>query len=313
MALRIFEDTRSPSLTGALTVDGVAFDLTGSTVKFKMRAVGSATLKVNAAAVVVAPPTAGNVRYDWDAADLDTAGDYIGWWEVTLPSAKVQDHPEFLIDVQEHAGATSEYVTALALKDTLSLTGETFADADISAAIAAASRGIDELCNRRFYADADALQVRYYRAIDRDLVRIDDLVMLTSLATDPGGDGTFEETWTLNTDFTIEPLNAAADGRPFELLVRHPAGNYLFPTKYPRSVKLTGKFGWPAVPPAIVEATTILASKLLRRAREAPFGIVSLGMDGVAVRIARTDPDIVLLTTGLTRGAKGQASGMGFA
>lgn len=305
MALRIFEDTRSPSLTDTLTVDGVAFGLTTSTVKFKMRAIGASTLKVDAAAVVVSAP-AGTVRYDWAAADLDTPGDYIGWWEVTLPSDKVQDHPEFLIEVLQHGeGTTNVYVSALALKDTLSLTGETFADADISTALEAASRGIDELCGRRFYPDTDATQVRYYRAIDRDLVRIDDLVTLTSLATDPGGDGVFEETWTLNTDFNLERLNAAADGRPFELLVRHPRGRYLFPTTYPRSVKLTGKFGWLAVPPAIVEATTILASKLLRRAREAPFGIVSLGMDGGAVRIARTDPDIGFLTTGLTRGGMG--------
>src|SRR5680860_943640 len=150
----------------------------------------------------------------------------------------------------------NEYVTATALKSTLSLTGETFADADISVALEAASRGIDELCGRRFWPDADADQVRYYHPIDRDIVIIDDLVVLTSLATDPGGDGTFEETWTLDTDYNCEPLNAAADGRPWEMLVRHPSGSYAFPYNYPRSVKLIGRFGWSAVPPAIVEATT---------------------------------------------------------
>ena len=201
----------------------------------------------------------------------------------------------------------NEYVTSAALKATLTLTGETFADADVAVAVESASRGIDELCERRFWLDADALQVRYYDAISRDLVRIDDLVTLTSLVTDPGGDGTFEETWTVNTDYILTPMNAAADGRPYETITRHPSGDYLFPVLYPRAIKVTGKFGWSAIPPAIVEATTILAARLLKRSREAPFGITGMGLDGGAVHIARTDPDIKFLTAGLIRG------GMGFA
>jgi hypothetical protein len=70
----------------------------------------------------------------------------------------------------------------------------------------------------------------------------------------------------------------------------------------PRGVELTGRFGWPTVPAEVVEATTILASKLLRRAREAPFGIVSAGIEvGVAMRIARSDPDVGLLLSGVSR------------
>lgn len=199
----------------------------------------------------------------------------------------------------------NEYVTAAAFKATLSLTGETYADADINVALEAASRGLDELCGRRFWVDADAAQVRYYQPINRDIVRVDDIVTLTTLQTDPGGDGTYESTWTLNTDHVLEPANAVADSRPYELIVRHPTGNYYFPVGIPRGVKVTGKFGWAAVPPAIVQATTILASQLLRRSREAPFGIVSFGVDGAAARIARTDPNILFLTNGLTRGGIG--------
>jgi hypothetical protein len=89
---------RSPSLSDTLKVDNVAFDLTGSTVKFKMRLESSATLKVDTAATIVAP-TAGTVRYDWAAIDVDTGGDYLGWWEVTLPGGKLQDTPRFSIRV----------------------------------------------------------------------------------------------------------------------------------------------------------------------------------------------------------------------
>lgn len=202
--------------------------------------------------------------------------------------------------------AANLYVTAAALKNTLSLTGETFADADVNAAVEAASRGLDEGCGRRFWADPDALQVRYYDATG-DLVRIDDLVTLTTLATDPGGDGTYEQTWTRDTDFVLSPLNAPADGRPWETVTRHPSGSHRFPAGYPRAVRVTGRFGWPAVPPAIAQATTILAAKLLKRSREAPFGVVSMGLDGAAVHIARTDPDVGFLVRPFIRGGRGFA------
>lgn len=190
----------------------------------------------------------------------------------------------------------NEYATALELKATLSLSGETFADADITLALTAASRGIDNYCNRRFFLDGDASQERFYSPSHPRIVAIDDLVLLTQLDVDVDGDGTFEQAWTLNTHFVAEPLNAAAEGKPWTTFCVHPRGARYFPTYQPRSVKVTGKFGWAAVPEPIKEATVVLASKLMRRAREAPFGVVTVGIDeGTAMRIARTDPDVAFL------------------
>lgn len=205
-----------------------------------------------------------------------------------------------------------EYVTSAALKATLSLSSETFADPDIAVALEAASRGIDDVCHRRFWADADANQVRYYEPWSLRILKIDDLITLTTLQTDPGGDGTYEITWTENTDLVYGPQNADADGRPWEIVKVHPYGKYLFPTGIPRSVKVTGKFGWAAVPPQIVSATGILAHKLLRRAREAPFGIVSvIGMDSsAAMRIARNDPDVMFLIDRFIRGSGPSGAGL---
>ena len=189
----------------------------------------------------------------------------------------------------------SDYITSAELKATLSLTGQTYADADVASAITAASRAIDNICNRRFYADADALQVRYYTPTSTSAVKVDDVVTFTSLSTDPAGDNTFPDSWTLHTDFELEPLNAAADGWPYTKLVVRSNGAYTFPFGYERSVMLTGKFGWATVPDSIVQATTIIASKLLKRSREAPFGILAIGMNGEAVRLSRVDPDVNML------------------
>lgn len=195
------------------------------------------------------------------------------------------------------AGLTSPvtYISSDDLKATLDLSGETFADADITAAISAASRQIDNLCRRRFYPDADANQIRYYNPDSRRLVRTDDLVTLTGFAIDNLGDGTFATVLTVNTDFILEPLNAPSDGWPYTR-IRVMNGQWL-PCQ-PRSIRVTGKFGWATAPDEIVEATSLLSSRLLRRAREAPFGIIGFAMDSgtqAATRLARQDPDVLAL------------------
>jgi hypothetical protein len=196
---------------------------------------------------------------------------------------------------------STAYVTADELKETLSLTGESYADADVALALEAAARTIDNRCGRRFYADADAASVKYYSPWEDGLVRIDDLVTLTSLQSDPGGDGTYEQTWTRNTDFVLLPEGADNNGWPWELLRLHGGGQFWFPTSYPRTVKVTGKFGWAAVPAPIKQATSILASRLLKRAREAPFSVAGFGLDGAAVRVARIDFDVESLITPYVR------------
>ena len=298
-----FKGNRSPSLTDTITIDGVVFDLTASTVKFKMRSESSGTLKVNTAAVVVSA-VAGTVRYDWAALDVDTDDTFIAWWEVTLPSSKIQETPSFVIQIVDHAPAqVLDYIDREDLKSTLSLTGQTYADADIDRAITAASRGLDRVCGRRFYPDADATHKRYYTPIAADTVAIGDLITLTTFKTDNDGDSVFETTWTLNTDFTLEPLNAVEEGfsQPFNRIRVHPLGRNFLLWPWPRSVEVTGMWGWATPPEQVKQATGILAGRLLKRAREAPFGVVSLGFEGEAARIAITDPDLVFLVGDFVR------------
>ena len=186
-----------------------------------------------------------------------------------------------------------DYTTLAALKATLEITQNTF-DTDLQAAITAASNAIDQQCGRRFYPDSDANHVRYYLAVNSGYAIIDDLTTFTALEQPVG------TVWTRDTDFFLEPQNAAADGRPFTA-IRTIARPFLFPQSqmvqgwagFDGRLKVTGMFGWAGPPAEIVQATTILASRLFRRAREAPFGVIT-GIDSM-IRLGRLDPDISAL------------------
>lgn len=203
---------------------------------------------------------------------------------------------------------SNEYVTVTELKYTLEISSA-FADENIAAACEAASRTVDDLTGRRFYTTA-ADEVRYftadswttyYRYVDGDVVGstgsavdLGDLKSVTEVAVDTDDNGTFNQVWVQDVDFRLEPYNAALDGRPWDRLALISAAGRSFPG-YDRAIRVTGKFGWTPVPPAVKTATAMLAHTLLRRMREAPFGVVGVGIDNAAVRIPAVDPHVRML------------------
>ena len=196
----------------------------------------------------------------------------------------------------------TSYVSVEELKQSLELQGTLFANLDVERAIGAASRAIDSYCGRRF--DKDTTDTIRYYTLEHSIVQIDDLADTPSEVAVATSAGTYTVVGVEGTDFTVEPFNAAANSEPYNVL----RALTWWPTyscrwsKIRPNLRVTGPHGWPAVPSQIPQAAGILAAKLLVRARQAPFGVVTAGADvGVAIRIARTDPDVAFLLDGLRR------------
>lgn len=186
-----------------------------------------------------------------------------------------------------------DYATVDEFKAMRTLQGKDYADAEIQRAITTASRVVDFLTSRRFYADPDANQVRYYTATASDHVDTDDIIEITELATDPRGTGVFDRVWVKDSDYVLTPLNAEADGQPYEEVRAAHRCRWLLPTWLVRGVRVTARFGWATVPAGATTATLIIAGRYVLRMRQAPFGIVTAGVDvGAVARIAAQDPEV---------------------
>ena len=94
MTFYVKQNDTAPSLRATLK-DGsnTVIDVTNATVRFHMRAFGSSTAKVDAAAGIISPATNGVVQYNWIAADTDTIGSYQGEFEITYQDGSVETFP----------------------------------------------------------------------------------------------------------------------------------------------------------------------------------------------------------------------------
>lgn len=93
MTFYVKQNDTSPAMQATLQdADGNAINVTGASVRFHMRAVGSTQTVVDAAATIVTA-LSGIVKYEWDAADTDTVGSYQAEFEVTYADASVETFP----------------------------------------------------------------------------------------------------------------------------------------------------------------------------------------------------------------------------
>ncbi|MFM9643138.1 phage gp6-like head-tail connector protein [Streptomyces turgidiscabies] len=186
----------------------------------------------------------------------------------------------------------NEYTTAATLKLALN-TSDTTRDSLLTAAIAAASRGIDKHCGRRFFLDA-AVSVRTYNPEIRtvlyetgELLIVDDIGSATGLVVETGDVG---GTYSAITDYETWPENAIARGLPITGLLRY-SGTWGH--RGTSRVQVTAKWGWPAVPDEITQATILQALRLYKR-KDSPEGVLGSAEWG-AVRVGRVDPDVMTL------------------
>jgi len=195
----------------------------------------------------------------------------------------------------------TNYVSLDEVKRSLKLQGTTGVDDDIKRAIPAACRAIDDLCDRFFYRDDGSNdEVRFYTPTRLRVQETDDVIAISELAIDRDGDGDYEQVLDVG-DYLLEPLNAAASGKPFERIVLR-RSVHSWPVGRHGAVRVTGRFGWPEVPSQVNAYAGLLAAQFVKRWRESPWGVLNVGTDvAVAARIARTDPQFEVMVGRLVR------------
>lgn len=194
-----------------------------------------------------------------------------------------------------------DYITVAQLRDYLKVQ-DSDDDVQIAFAITAASRAVDKATNRQFGQDGSAV-ARYYTPVwdhrlCRWIVTVDDIQDITGMtvAYDSSSNLTFATTVT---SYRLLPLNAAAGRRPYTEIQMQQLGTGtlgLVLQTLEGTVKVTVKFGWTAVPDAVVQATLIQASRFMMR-RDSPYGVAGSAADGNApMRLqSRVDPDVAVI------------------
>lgn len=189
----------------------------------------------------------------------------------------------------------STYLQLADMKTTLEIENESYADDDITRALEAASRVIDAYKGTRFYPTSET---RKYTADNcDDTLQIYELnnTAGSTVSFDMDGDGTYETVLVRGTDFEFDPQDNDLTNKPWNAITLLAQGGKQWP-QWRNGVEVQGSFGWATAPGQVAEACSILASRYLKRARETPYGIVTVGVDALAVaRLGKIDPDVAFL------------------
>lgn len=187
---------------------------------------------------------------------------------------------------------TNGYCTLADVKAALRIT-DTLDDALIENSINAASRMIDQYCNRYFYSTG-AGEARYFKATDAYNCWIDDCQTITEVRTAQSNPITYNQIWD-STDYQSIPANTYANGAYQPITGLTAVYNYFFPTwQESNLVKVTGTWGWPAVPEPVKFATIIQASRLFKRL-ESPLGVAGVSDMGIMRVGSNIDGDVAQL------------------
>lgn len=220
----------------------------------------------------------------------------VGLWSfVWVGTGNASDADAGTWTVQPTSNINQFYTSVEELKDRLGIPAtQTATDMAALAAVQAAARWVEHYCGRHFFQIQDTRTFVPYSIWEQPL---DDIVTITQLNVDFDGDGTFEQSWILGTDYQLSfegyEYGALTTGeqRPYNRarVINFAGGGRFFPFVWPFSrldrIQVIGTFGWPAVPLAVKQATLQCASELYKL-KDAPFGVAGTADFGL-VRIPR--------------------------
>lgn len=177
------------------------------------------------------------------------------------------------------------YADLPSLKDWLGIEGDdTHYNRDdyaLSTALIAASRAIDNWCNRRFYLDTE-VTARFVVPYTGQTLFVPDIGDATDLTI------TVDTDYSGNYDTEITAYRLTPDVPPYR---RISVRNITLRDSY--TVKIEALFGFPEVPAAIEQATLMLAARYFKR-HLSPEGVAGVNDFGV-VRISTKDSDVAAL------------------
>lgn len=186
------------------------------------------------------------------------------------------------------------YCTIEALKSSMGDSRSTD-DLEYHAACFAASRSLEQYCQRTFYRSTETRTLEPSGLYCLDLPPFYDLVSVTSLKTDASGSGTFGTTWSAS-DYQLlcddGTPNTTAGPEPKPYVEIKVVGSQTFPLLIgtpARSdrVQIDGVWGWPSVPWAIKKAAEIIAAETFKL-KDSP-GMVAAGYEDFDVQMLGAD------------------------
>lgn len=287
MAAVFFEGASElATLTNTFTVNGV--DTDPSTVS-----------------LTVTDPTQTPVTYTYAAAEITKTGTGVytkdipctiaGTWTYEwIGTTAASDVIAGTWEVQE-TSLGKLYCTIEALKSSFGDSRSTD-DLEYHAACFAASRALEQYCQRTFYRSIETRTLNPCGGLfSLDLPAFYDLVSITTLKTDSGGDGTFETTWSagdyqLLCDDGTPNVNAGPEPKPFVKVKA--VGSQTFPViigipARNDRIQIAGTWGWPSVPWAIKKAAEIIAAETFKL-KDSP-GMVAAGYEDFDVQMLGAD------------------------
>lgn len=206
----------------------------------------------------------------------------------------------------------ADYVTVVELKAAMPDTqwGTSY-DVILAALVTRASRALDTFTGRgdnEFAASADT--IRYFDGQGDDAIWIGELSAVpTTVAVAEGGDvdgaggtgGTYT-TWAA-TDYLVWPRNALAQGRPIlrlDIDIQNGTKAYFYP--YPKSVKITGRWGYSTAAPDIIKQATITqAARWFKRGQQAYQDTGAIEELSQLTYTQKLDPDVAQMVEHLAR------------